>query len=532
MASGAANFSPDMMDGVKVIDISSDESSPFSPDEDLPQPLPPAHLGPRIGVPVRRPDVNTGNSLEFTLQLSPLEQTAPRRYIRIAMAFPWNQQTGILEGQLIDVHRSVCEALFKTIEHWPFLGGVFCPSHHDPTKLMLRYPEHISRQLLSRLVRIQPPAVGGTVYPNGDYNLSMSNFGKDRFVWDVDPRDDDRNGDWFPPVTIKISFVDGTVVLGFAFSENLFDGESIKNVLNQFAAHSNYLYFRPFRVNNRPVLDINHVQVADFDLLPFYDWSCNAIEPPTPRRNLNCQVITLSNDVVQDLHGIVVADKNQVALYEDSVLALFWVAIMRARFQNGRFRTGEIARVNYMLPGAWHTRSSRRNDPQYCGNSTITALATCDARDLIGAPDDPADGLPRIMRLNDFTLASQILRGALLSVSARTLSHLAAFKKTVSPDQERDAYERGIRRHSDSLTFENWACYGPDYAAGIPYAVDQVSYLFPCVDDMAEGTVILLPRRGEYWGEADWSICVCLVEADMDGLLHSLNREGWLIRSD
>ncbi|KPM34634.1 hypothetical protein AK830_g11936 [Neonectria ditissima] len=517
------------MNRAEIIDISSDSSSPFSPDEDLPQLNRPARLDPRAGVLANCPRPNE-NGLEFTLELSSLEQSAPRRYIRMALVLPWNQQDGILQGQLDEVHRTVCDALAKTIQHWPFLGGVFRPSTEDSSMLMLKYPRHMSQQLLTRLVEIQGPVPGELVCRNGDYNLSMKNFGRDRFVWDADPEDEDPTRVWFPPVTIKISFVDGTVVLGFAFSENIFDGEFIKNFFAQFVANANHVFYRSFRVENRSMPDEFDGE-ADVGFFPFYDWSRNPLERRTPRVNLDCRVITLSNDIVQDLHNIVASDNITGSLYEDTVLALFWVTIMRARYENNRFHGEETARVNYTIPGAWYTRDSRRNDPQYCGNSTITAVTICDAQDLIGAPDDPADGLPHMMRLDDFTHAAQLLRSAVNSVDANTLRHFRTFKKTADPDEEREAYDRAIRRHSDTLTFEDWSCYGPDYAPDIPFAWDRVSYLFPCYDHIQEGTVILLPRKGQYWGNEDWSICVCLIEADMDGLLHHLNREGWLLRN-
>ncbi|KAL6402195.1 trichothecene 3-o-acetyltransferase [Ilyonectria robusta] len=502
-------------DDVEVISIDSDDSDKIEGGNNAFQPSSSTSLGPRLREPSGLDFTRTsaGDVLGLTLELSPLEQSAPRRYIRIAMMLPWTQHESFLGMQLREVHKFVGEAFYKTLQNWPFLGGCFCPSNRDPTKLQLRYPETLDQRELARLVRIQEPAEKDAIFRGNFYRLPMKNFGKERFVWENDPG----HGDWFPPVTVKISFVDSAIVLGFAFSEVIFDGEFLQNFFTQFTRNTH---------------DVDGKSFRDVELFPFYDWSSGLLERQTPRRRLRCQVLTIESRTIQDLYGMVqevisTEKTGGVALYEDCVLALFWVAIMRARFQNGTFGPRDLGRVNYYTPGARHTRNPRRVDPQYCGNSTITPVAACSAAELIRATDDPHDGLPRIMRPEDLALAAQLLRAALQEFTAHHLRHLTALKEMRDVTEERIAYERALRRHTDRLAFEDWTYYGTNHAPHIPYVEDDQSFFFPCYDHMQEGTVILLPRKGQYWGNEDWNVCVCLDEDDLDLLLHNLDWEGW-----
>ncbi|KAF7544031.1 hypothetical protein G7Z17_g10277 [Cylindrodendrum hubeiense] len=520
---------PAIFDHTEGIIISSDDSDVIEITGSASQRRSSTSFDPRLDeLPViesRR--TSAEDILNLTLELSPLEQSAPRRYIRIAMALPWAQHDNFLSMQLEEVRKFIGEAFFKTLQHWPFLGGCFYPSTRDASKLKLRYPENLDRRELTRLVRIQAPDESNTIIRGNLYRLEMETFGKERFVWEDDPE----YGDWFPPVTVKISFVDSVIVLGFAFSEVIFDGEFLQNFFRQFTRNTYGANDKPFGVGRRSLPEVIDGK-GDMELFPCYDWSCGIPEYPTPRKNLRCQVITLDSRAVQGLYGavqeVITSEKTGgVALYEDCILAMFWVAIMRTRFQNGRFGSRDLGRVNYSVPGASHTRNLRRIDPQHCSNSTITVVASCSAQDLIRAPNDPHDSLPRQMRPEDVALAAQLLRSALQEFNVHHLCQLTALKNTTSPIEERAAYERALRRHTDSLTFENWICYGTDYAARIPFAQDQKTFFFPCNDHIREGTAILLPRKGQYWGNENWNVCVCLAEDDLGMLLHNLEREGW-----
>lgn len=245
MAPATRRPDPIVPDHIEVISIDSDDSDKIEHGNNVPQPSSSTPLDPRLREPSGLDSKRTSAAdiLGLTLELSPLEQSAPRRYIRIAMMLPWTQHESFLRMQLQEVHKFVGEAFFKTLQNWPFLGGCFCPSNQDPTKLKLRYPEALDQRELARLVQIQEPTEKDAIFRGNFYRLPMKSFGKERFVWEDDPE----HGDWFPPVTVKISFVDSAIVLGFAFSEVIFDGEFLQNFFTQFTRNTHGADGKSFR---------------------------------------------------------------------------------------------------------------------------------------------------------------------------------------------------------------------------------------------------------------------------------------------
>ncbi|KAJ3525738.1 hypothetical protein NM208_g11508 [Fusarium decemcellulare] len=107
------------------------------------------------------------------------------------------------------------------------------------------------------------------------------------------------------------------------------------------------------------------------------------------------------------------------------------------------------------------------------------------------------------------------------------MSKLCGIKQAISPAEDRLAYDRALKRHTDSLCFEDWTCYGAQYEGYLPFVEDTQPTFFPCQDQVNEGTVILLPRKNEREGDEDWHIFVCLDEQDLAELELILEDEGW-----
>ncbi|KAM5342351.1 hypothetical protein ACJ41O_013317 [Fusarium nematophilum] len=274
-------------------------------------------------------------------------------------------------------------------------------------------------------------------------------------------------------------------------------------------------------------LDIKH----DF---PCWDWNRSATpEPPTPRRELVCQVLTFRAWVLRDLrakirqYGIKTKAKHY-PLIEDCVFAMLWVAIMRARFENGGLEfIGDAARVNVMVPGNLNAEKPRYQ-PDYFGNSTVAAVASCDSVDLIG---DPVDNFG-FWHTKRVARAAELLRRAQREINEEHIRKLCSLKQAISPADDRLAYDRALKRHTDSLSFEDWTCYGAQYKGHLPFVDGPQTCFFPCKDHLQEGTVILLPREDERDGLQDWHVCVCLSEDDLQVLLWLLEEESLWIPAD
>ncbi|KAH7165871.1 hypothetical protein EDB81DRAFT_878233 [Dactylonectria macrodidyma] len=464
--------------------------------------------------------------LNLSLELSPLEQSAPRRYIRIAMAMNWDYHPEIELQQQDDVYGCVSDAFLETIERWPYLSGSFFLSDIDAGMLQLRYPERVDKRNLGQRVHVRCIAIWDPAQVANLYHLEMSSFGRNRFRWGGAPI-----LDGFPPVTANITFDRGAVIIGWSFSEAIFDGEAIRNFFDAFILSTHGADDNRYIDQDR-TLPTSETDEVNLNLFPCFDWSGCAIERRTPQRRLRSKVFIISAETVAQLYcdirrTIYDSGTRGFALFEDCVFALFWVAIMRARFQNGRIHHEDKVHVFYSVPGAQHTRMPPGFNYDYCGNTTVTPVATLSAEDLIRPPNTHMEELRRRMNLHDLALAGQELRDALQSFRASDLSQLVALKRTTDPVLTLAAHERALRRHTDCLAFEDWTTYSGNLAPRIPWTRDRKACYFPCFDDLQEGTVIILPRKYQYYGHDDWNICVCLAEDDMNYVTELLERDVW-----
>ncbi|KAH7152122.1 hypothetical protein B0J13DRAFT_619703 [Dactylonectria estremocensis] len=469
---------------------------------------------------------NYGEYYNLELELSPLEQSAPRRYIRIALAMPWVFHMAFEDQQQQEVLDRVGDAFFKTIQRWPFLGGSFRQSETDVGKLQLKYPEDLDMRDLDTMVRMRFIDMWDCLRLPDLYQLETSSFGRNRFRWGSAPVPER-----FMPVLARVSFARGSVIVGFSFSEVIFDRESIRNFLDTFI-QSTYGGHDNTSLAQDRTLPVGQTDQANLSLFPCFDWSGCDPERKTPQHALRSKVFTIDIHKVRALYRVVQETIYQnetegVALYEDCFLALFWVSIMRARFHNGRFRLEEKAHVFYSVPGAENTRLPQTLDLDHCGNTTITAVATCEAMNLIRPPATHEQELRQQIHIETVALAAQVLRKTLRGFTGTHLSHLVALKRLMDPIHTNTAHERALRRHTDCLAFEDWSCFGTDQAANIPYAQRHKHYFFPCYDDLQEGTVIILPRTNEYYGDKNWNVCVCLAQDDMELLIENLQRDKW-----
>lgn len=220
------------------------------------------------------------------IPLTPLEQNAPRRYKRIAMVFPLDMtQWTHPPRQFNEILVLLLRAFFVPVARWPFLAGKFVRSTQTPSELRLRYPRVLDIDHHKHLIQFQMPpwlstehkfhramssndkgkgkataADLGSLRPikeaparvymyfvkehekkelleeervakkKESYELSIANVGMGRFNFQHDPGD--HAG--FHPVALCVSVEDDELILGFEFSELIFDLEFIRNFLHLF----------------------------------------------------------------------------------------------------------------------------------------------------------------------------------------------------------------------------------------------------------------------------------------------------------
>jgi hypothetical protein len=269
---------------------------------------------------------------------------------------------------------------------------------------------------------------------------------------------------------------------------------------------------------------------------PCFDWNkTTEVEERTPQNGLAFKIFSLPERSVHELwsevrdQALKLKSKNS-PLIQDFIFALFWVLIIRVRSESGLVEWKDVTRANIMVPGHLATSGRHDNSPYYYGNSTVNAVASCNTTDLVGHAilwDDferPfSSDYPRL------AYAGILIRKARREINKKYMSKLYGLKQAISPAEDQLACDRALRPHTDSVICEDWTNYGAHLEAHFSYLEENHQPQFvPCMTGLREGTVIILPRKEEDLGDADWNVCVCLTEDALVRAKELLETEGWI----
>jgi hypothetical protein len=221
------------------------------------------------------------DGLEGTMPLTPLDYTAPQNYIMRAWGFRFS-------SDVQDRGRAVVylkDRLHETFRHLPYLGGQFIHASEGELPRLV-YP---SNNQLSNL----------DMFPNEVF--SSQDLDGSMFYWTFDeilelgipaacmdkhllwllPIRDPGPGDACHPVTLRVSFFKGGLILGFAFYHAIMDGVATTDFMNSFAgalsppAHS---------LAERKIGFCNHADAAakSTRIVPWGLGGCDFTIPPSP----------------------------------------------------------------------------------------------------------------------------------------------------------------------------------------------------------------------------------------------------------
>lgn len=172
-----------------------------------------------------------------TLELTPIDQTICRIYVRLLLFFPFKPE----EGPLDDINRQISwirDRYRATIECWPFLAGNIGP-HKDPGeaaagKLQLEYKWPVPDDEIDQRIGLAmfPEKSPWTYEELSAAGAPPSWCSKKLFT--MSPNHP-KEGNAYPATTLAITFMEGGLVLGFAFHHAVMDGPSVKQFLTAFA---------------------------------------------------------------------------------------------------------------------------------------------------------------------------------------------------------------------------------------------------------------------------------------------------------
>ncbi|KAM0348049.1 hypothetical protein ACHAPU_004552 [Fusarium lateritium] len=474
----------------------------------------------------------------YTMELTPIEKNAKRDYIRIMMIMPCPQHS-YSWVQLKKISQEVYQAYRKTIGIWPFLAGRFRIVKGDnggEPKHVLAYARPLRESLVRSQVSVLEPTTGGVAPPFLDiYGLPSSQYASTlAALRDHDPETTTP----FPPIALKMALVKGVLVLSFAFSNIIFDGEFITNFFREFLGFSILVSSKAqARLNfERGMPKITTLGIDEKYEFPCFNWyKTPELGEPTQQVELGFKVFSISarnvHDLFSNLRSVALRVKSRHSpMMQDSIFALFWVLILRARTEYGLLEHLDWVRANIMVPGHLATKERHDNDRYYYGNSTVTAVASCKVTELVGPTDEwPYFDRPASAKFGRLGHAGCLIRKARREINKGYMSRLYGLKQATSPAEDQQAQDRALRPLAANVVFEDWTNYGADLECHFPYLEEGRQPRFvPCMKGLKEGTVIILPRKDEEFGEHEWNVCVCLGKTALERVEEFLKNEGWI----
>jgi hypothetical protein len=269
---------------------------------------------------------------------------------------------------------------------------------------------------------------------------------------------------------------------------------------------------------------------------PCFDWNkATEVEERTPQSDLAFEIFSLPESSVHGTwleirdEALKLKSKNS-PLIQDFIFALFWVLIIRVRSESGLIELKGTTRANIMVPGHLAISGRHENDPYYYGNSTVNAVASCNATNLVGRAivwDDFER--PFSSDYRRLACAGILIRKARREINKEYMSKLYGLKQVISPAEDQLACDRALRPHTESVICEDWTNYGAHLEAHFSYLEEDHQPRFvPSMTGLREGTVIILPRKYEEFGDEGWNICVCLTAGELERAKELLGDEGWV----
>ncbi|OIW30313.1 hypothetical protein CONLIGDRAFT_363553 [Coniochaeta ligniaria NRRL 30616] len=490
------------------------------------------------------------------LQLSPIEHTISRGYVRVHLCFPFEGDASTKKEAVLRLQR----AHEVTLNRWPFLASViFPPNPKEPDVLEVGYP--LPATAADGRLSFAVSAAGGRAWTYEQLTK-----------WGAPPS-------WFEEVltvpygpirpqftmcsvmAVHANFFQGGLVLGFAFHHSVMDGSSIKQFLQVFAAactpgwqcwskhvqdrRSELSFLLPTAETSKKNDAVQHCEEYDLAARPY--------RAPKPCTTV---IFEFKHSRIKELKHQVMYHLKQRGVEDwvsttDCLCGLIWVAVMRTR----AYRLPQQTEVKFTTAVDARSRVSQPL-PEYMGNLIVAAMAKTTLGELIGQQyyrNIHGLGTPheRMWQAKFHEVLGSRNDIPLLSIANAALEIRKAIRRVdeeyvkrrmaISPDDSAKirtthAYDLtvdGATTGVDFSSWRNWLDLGFYPTSKMSFDIPGAKTHFPDFIrpgyPQAEGACILLPRRtGGPWGQdATWEVSLCLRDCEMTHLRFVTELGGW-----
>ncbi|GKT63233.1 trichothecene 3-O-acetyltransferase [Colletotrichum tofieldiae] len=460
------------------------------------------------------------SSIDFTphVALSPLDQIAPRIYVRSVFIFNVDRKFGINKALC-----HIADRFHASLLRWPFLTGQVRPATYSirPNELELDYdldenladpsqrPDLFTYQFCDRL--------GGSNYEKlKARGVPPSVMEKD--ILSLSPNHP-KPGESCPPITLKVTRVNnGGLILCFSTHHAIFDGGFIKAFLEFFAKGSrpNMDHYARTNITNSVFPEYDFTAdtdlASDMDRLGLSSTTTMARTQKAPPAV--CVLFKIQNSTLRMLHGLALTElrikhgPDAFVSMVDTLSALIWVHTTRARLPHldltdkTCFTTAADARI----------RLSPAFSADSWGNVYTQTSASTSVRDLVQAWSGMnMDSTPAVVA------AAWRIRNAVSQVNTPGYipSRIALAASLADPTMESAAFRRALQPDHAGLGCSVWTHMGADVDFGIPGTNGKADYIRKTWS-ANDGSMNIMQRRGITKGEAPWEVLLALREDDME----------------
>ncbi|KAK1689425.1 transferase family-domain-containing protein [Colletotrichum godetiae] len=458
------------------------------------------------------------------IELGPLDQIAPRIYVRSIFVFDQGEKYSTAETI------SHLKLRFETaLARWPFLSGRIGPASNSrrPNELELTYDLNAPQINLDQRPDIfaysSADRLGGLDY-QALKNRGMPPSFMDKDILSLTPNHP-KLGESCPPVTLKITEVPGGgLFVCFSTHHAIFDGGFIKAFLEYFGRGNDEDPFSAFMDEHRDRPSMVPYTTTDISKATFeeYDFTSNdtvtnakAISEKPPKAA--CVLFSIPNKTLSDLHNKALThvrgkhgDKAFVSK-ADTLSAMIWVHVTRSRFTHlsqqdqTSFTTAADARPRLspaFSPGAWGNVYTQTTS----GQTTVEDLIRTSTSGTL-----PCDAVPAILD------AAWRVRQAISKASASGYipARIALASSLPDPTMEGKAFTKALQPGHAGVGCSVWTHMGADVDFGIPGTGGKADYVRKTWS-ANDGSMNIMQRRGITKGEAPWEVLLALREDDME----------------
>ncbi|KAI1505602.1 hypothetical protein F5X99DRAFT_368649 [Biscogniauxia marginata] len=455
-----------------------------------------------------------------------------REYVRRMLIFDFGNTS---EGSVERVVAYIRQGFKVAFKYYPFLTGRLGPLTHATKKnqVQLRYGDSAATRAITPAIFKWKLHAENELSPSYSFlcarGMPVSHWKMDDYC--AAPEEFEVE-DWPQALTLQANFrMDGALVLCLAYLQCVANDVSIHQFLEKFAAgirgspiaqHSNIGEYKA------PKLDKYIVPGAVGRFNDFPEWGC--IEEHKGERGIDEHpresfIYTIPARKIQTVNAAMNrwAGATHISAI-DSICAIFWVELTRARFGVDDESYLENTRVFITTDVRGILRPPLPKS--YFGNMLARAVARYHAESML-PPVHPEHNPGCNGR--KFAIAGLIVRQAISSINkAYVQRRMALLEQLEEPVQASEACRRAAQSQSEDMMFESLDYFAADINFGIPGAgIDGDGRpRWIRIPWMAlEGAVYVLPRRRGL--DANWEVLVCLGYPESRVLLHDSRLGQW-----